>query len=177
MSKRMWFGEGAPSDTQIDRPTAIIYQFCMASQSISPTEEAGSTPIGAEEVAATEAKETSRSFLQSARRPLTEEEVTSPAVRRFLIAELERLDQQCAELKEFERKYNEQRVEVATLRADARIARWTEIVSFVCLSVGSAGLGAAPSYFAIKDGTTLGVMLMVFSLILVLGGIISRVIK
>jgi hypothetical protein len=85
------------------------------------------------------------------------------------------LDQLCTELKEFERHYNDQRVEIATLTAHSRTSRWNEILSFVCLSIGSGGVGAAPSYLTLKDGATIGVMIIAFSVILVITGVLSRV--
>jgi hypothetical protein len=83
----------------IDRNGATIYQFRVASisQSSSATEELGSTPIDAAEMAAGETKEQPRGFLQAARRGLSEEELSTPAARRFLIADLERLDRLCVE--------------------------------------------------------------------------------
>jgi hypothetical protein len=147
----------------------------MARGTASATDESGSVPIAAEEVAATAAKEPARAFLQSARRNLSDNELATPAARRFLIADIERLDQLCLELKEFERQYHDQRVTIATLEEASKASRWNEILSFVCLSVGSAGIGAAPSYLVLKDGTTIGVMIMVLSLILVLTGVASRV--
>jgi len=93
---------------EVDSHSAAIYQFRMARNPASATDESGSIPIAAEEVAATAAKEPARAFLQSARRNLSDDELSTPAARRFLIAELERLDQLCIELKEFERQYNNQ---------------------------------------------------------------------
>jgi hypothetical protein len=149
----------------------------MALNPASATDESGSVPVGAEEVAATAAKEPARAFLQSARRNLSDAELSTPAVRRFLIAEIERLDKECMELEEFERQYNNQRVEIATLTASARASRWNDILSFVCLSIGSAGIGAAPSYLSLKDGATIGVMIALLSSVLVVVGVTSRVLR
>lgn len=149
----------------------------MASTVNSATDESGSIPVPADVAAATQAKEPARAFLQSARRNLSDEELATAAARRFLIADLERLDQECAELQSYAEKYHDQRVTIAILTADAKKSKWNEILSFVCLSVGSAGLGAAPSYLTLKDGAALGYMLLAFSIILIAGGIASRVYK
>jgi hypothetical protein len=149
----------------------------MAPKTASATDESGSVPIAAEEVEATAAKEPARAFLQSARRNLSDDELATPAARRFLIADIERLDELCTELKEFERQYNDQRVVIATLTEASKSSRWNELLSFVCLSIGSGGLGAAPSYLALKDGTAIGLMVVIFSLVLVITGIASRVWK
>jgi hypothetical protein len=170
-----WFPPDRDLGTELDRPSAAIYQFRMARAASSATDESGSVLVAAEVVAATAAKEPVRGFLQSARRDLSDEELATPAARRFPIAELERLDQLCLDLKEYERQYNNQRVTIATLTESAKVSRWNEILSFVSLSIGSAGIGAAPSYLALKDGATIGLMVLAFSIVLVLTGIASRV--
>lgn len=63
----------------------------------SETEEGGSTPIELSQ-APPETKESMRSFLAQARRSLSEEELATPAARRFLIPEIERLDERCLSL-------------------------------------------------------------------------------
>jgi len=78
------------------------------------TEEAGSTPLPVQEEAAREKREV-RSFLGAAKRDLTDEELASPAVRRFLIAEIDRLEVDCAQLREVQLTYNDLRVSNATL--------------------------------------------------------------
>ena len=73
---------------ELDRPSATVYQFPVAQNSISvpalATEEKGSVAVPADVAAAAETKEP-RGFLQSARRNLSEDELASPAGRRFLI--------------------------------------------------------------------------------------------
>jgi len=161
---------------EIDRPGATIYEFPVSQpQSASATEEAGATPVAAAEVAASETKEPARGFLQAARRRLSEEELSTPAARRFLIAELERLDLYCSESQQFVAKYHDQRVTIATLTEASKRNAWNEILSFMCLSVGSAGLGAAPSYLGIPGAQTYGLVFLALSAVLLVGGIASRV--
>jgi hypothetical protein len=143
----------------------------------SITEEAGATPIAPAEIASAETKEPARSFLQAARRGLSEEELSTPAARRFLIAELERLDVLCTSSQEFVEKYHNQRVTIATLTEQANTSKWNEILSFVCLSVGAAGLGAAPSYLSVKGAEIFGFVFLALSVILVIAGVASRVWK
>lgn len=142
-----------------------------------PTEEAGSIPVVGNETSAPETKNIPRSFLQAARRGLSEEELSTPAARRFLIAELERMDETCGEMKGFEKKYHDQRVEIATLIEAGKISRWNEILSFICLTVGAAGLGAAPGYLNVVGAEHYGQVFFGLSLILVLAGIASRIWK
>src|SRR5438046_1823242 len=123
-------------------------------QESSATEEAGAEPVKTTAGGAT--KEPPRGFLAVARRNLTEEELASPAVQRFLIAEIERLDQLCTDQESFVGRFHDQRVQIASLTEQSRRSRWNEILFALCLSIGSAGIGAAPGYFAIPGAGTTG---------------------
>lgn len=140
----------------------------------SQTDEAGSTPVQAEPTRDINAKGT-REFLSLGRRNLSAEELASPTVARFLIAEIERLDGECARYSGIEHKYNEQRVEMAALQARHNNTEWLELLSTACLAVGSAGIGAAGSYLAVESLATLGWVFAIGSAILVLVGVWSRV--
>ena len=122
-------------------------------------------------------KEAPRSFLLLARRNLTDDELSTPAVRRFLIAEVERLDQQCAETQGIVTEYHEQRITIAKLQESAKPTRWVEILSSVCLAVGAAGLGAATNYLTIKNGTPVGIVISCLSTIMLFFGIAPKVWK
>jgi len=82
----------------------------------SATEETGSTPLSPTIAADGETKETPRGFLSVARRNLTDEELSAPAARRFLIAEIERLDQLCTTHDGIITEYHDQRVIIARLQ-------------------------------------------------------------
>jgi hypothetical protein len=143
----------------------------------SATEETGAIPVSSAISATSEVKESTRAFLQAARRDLTEDEAASPAGRRFLIAEIERLDLLCAEYQSLAQNYHDQRVEIATLKEAAKPVRWNQILSFVSLSIGSAGVGAAPNYFTIEGGVAVGLVVFGLSVVLVVVGIASQVWK
>jgi hypothetical protein len=163
--------------TCVDPPEATIYQFPVAANLPSVTEEAGATPLAPAEIAAGETKEPTRSFLQAARRGLSEEELSTPAARRFLIAELERMDELCTTNQSYIDKYHDQRVIIAGLTESAKTSKWNEILSFLCLSIGSAGLGASPSYLSIPGAEKFGIVFLALSALLLIGGIASRVWK
>jgi hypothetical protein len=146
-------------------------------EKLSSTEEAGSTPTPTGEGKPPEAKEPARGFLQLRRRALSEDELSTPAARRFLIFEIERLDQQCQEIQEFVQKYHDQRVIIASLEVSVKASRWNEILSSTCLAVGSAGLGAAPSYVALPTMAFFGWIIFGLSAVLVAGGVASRIWK
>lgn len=140
------------------------------------TDESGSTPIpAAEQDKRGEVRR--RAFLSSARRDLREDELDSPAARRFLIEEIERLDRECDDYKDLNRDYNDLRVKYARLDERASKQKWLEVLSFVASAVGAAGLGAAPSYIGATGLAPVGWVFAIGSSILVLSGVIFRVMK
>jgi hypothetical protein len=165
---------------RVDPPGATIYRFPVADKlstipSSSATEESGSVAVTGAHVADT--KESTHSFLQVARRNLREEEISTPAVGRFLIAEIERLDHFCDEHKHFVEMYHDQRVTIATLSETGKTSRWREALSIACISVGFAGLGAAPNYLAVAGAERFVWIVIGLSLVLVSIGLLSRVFK
>lgn len=142
---------------------------------ISPTDEAGSVPSPPE--VQNDDKKSSRGFLRTAARDLSEEELGTAAARRFLIAEIERLDQECDETRQLRQDHNDLREQYARLDEKTKSTRWTELLSFVTLSVGSAGIGAAPSYISVEEAATMGWVMLAFSSLLFLTGVASRVFK
>lgn len=142
----------------------------------SPTEESGSIPtVAAEQDKRGEVKR--RAFLSSAMRDLREEELDSPAARRFLIAEIERLDRDCDEHKDLGREHNDLRVKYARLEERSSKHKWLEVLSFVATTVGAAGLGAAPSYISTTTLAPVGWVFAIGSALLVISGVAFRVLK
>jgi hypothetical protein len=140
----------------------------------SATDEVGAVPTITQETAS---KEEPRGFLRSGRKNLTEEDLSTAAARRFLIAEIERLDQSCSDLRGIERKYNDLRVEHATLKEATKASLWFEILSYFCFSIGTAGVGTAPSYFAITNGNGIAWTVLIGSGVLMIVGLAARVFK
>lgn len=141
-----------------------------------PSDEAGSVAVILPVGEGLEKREP-RTFLGTARRDLSEEELASPAARRFLIAEIERLDDECARHKALSLENADLRVDLATLRAGQTRSRTIDFLSFMSSTLGAAGLGAAPSYFAIVGGQTVGIVVLAASVLLIASGIIARVPK
>jgi hypothetical protein len=112
------------------------------------TEEAGSVDVPA--ATSADAKEPPRAFLRRARRELNEEELSSPAARRFFIAEIERLDAEVEDLRAFRDRFHETNTRLAVLEAASLPSKWKELLSFVCQTLGAAGLGASPSYITLS---------------------------
>jgi hypothetical protein len=91
-----------------------------------------------------------------------------------MIAEIERLDQLCAELQSFKDRYYDQRVELAELKASTQKSLLKEILSTFCLSVGFAGLGAAPNYLAVAGAERFVSIVIGLACILIIGGLVTK---
>jgi hypothetical protein len=155
--------------------------------SASATEETGATPIASEGEGLGKAKESPRSFLQSARRNLTPEEAQSPAGVRWLTHEVERLDQECAaqraditdlrsQCDHLKDQFNDKRVELETVKAASNISTRNEMLSALSLAGGSAGLGACTGFLS-TPASGLAIVGSVISGVLMLGSIGLRVWK
>jgi len=116
-----------------------------------------------------------RPFLRGSRKGLTQEDLSSPIIQRFLTEDLDRLGAENEKLHAMAQSFQALQVRYAVLEESARIAKWTEILSYVGLAIGSAGLGAAPSYLGIAGGNAIGIIIMVLSALLVVGSIIARI--
>jgi hypothetical protein len=174
----------------VDQPGATIYHFPVATQApqaterASATEERGATPTP-QPRGEPESKDSKREFLRAASRDLTEKEASSPAGIRWLAHDAERLDRECDGLREevgdlrqkydfMKDQFNDKRVEVETLRGGTRISKRNEILSNLALAGGGAGLGAAPSYFAVQGAQNMAYTVMAISAVLVVGAILFR---
>jgi hypothetical protein len=73
--------------------------------------------------------------------------------------------------------HTDKRVEVESLKAKSRVSVKTEILSYLCMSAGSVGLGASPKYLAIPEAAQLAEIVLAVSVILIVGGIVLRVWK
>ena len=144
----------------------------MSSDSQSPTDEAGSVPLAVD--ANSGIPKAARGFLKTATRDLSEEELASPAARRFLIAEIERLDKDCDDLRQLRIDHGALREKYARLDEKAKRVRWVEILSTAALSAGSVGIGAAPSFVIVNEVATVGWIILACSLLLAIAGIASR---
>jgi hypothetical protein len=147
----------------------------MAELDTSPTEESGATPI--DEAGHVEQKRQARSFLAQARRNLSEDELSAPAVRRFLIEECERLDAKCAELDSYVERYHDLRVEKVSLESRLKSSRSHDVLSGLCLAAGSAGIGGSSRFLTVPGAESTGWVLLIVSAVLLVGGVASKVWK
>jgi hypothetical protein len=83
----------------------------------------------------------------------------------------------CAEHQTVVTRYHDQRVTIAELTKESSVSRKNDLLSFVCLSVGSVGVGAAPGYLALAGGGAYGAVILCVSVLLIGAGIISKFYK
>jgi phosphotransacetylase len=114
-----------------------------------------------------------RAFI-NVRRELSDDELLSPAVQRMLIDDIERLEKEKFELSEYCEKFYEADKRSAILEEKVKSSVSQEVIFSVCLTVGSAALGYAPSVWASQPT---GYISIVFGVVLIIGGIASKVVK
>ena len=117
-----------------------------------------------------------RSVFRNVRRELTEDELSNPAVKRMLLGDIERLEDENSALKNFENRYHEADKETAVLKEKLKNSNSGEILSSVCLMVGSALLGLAPAVIGSSE-TSFGWVGLAFAVVLITGGVFSKVMK
>lgn len=115
-----------------------------------------------------------RRSLSNVRRELSEDELKSPAVQRMLIDEIERLERENVDLRDFRDKYYESDKRASILVEKDKERQSVQVVFVVCLTVGAALLGYAPSLWNNQPG---GMLSIIFGVVLIAGGIVSKVVK
>ncbi len=108
------------------------------------------------------------------RRELSDDELSSPAVQRLLLDEIERLDRQVSELESYRKGFYDmgKRTAVLEQKVNRRVA--SEIMFAVCLCVGAAAMGYAP---AVWNHQPSGYLSIAFGAVLIFGGAISRLVQ
>ncbi len=115
-----------------------------------------------------------RRAFSKVRRELSEEELSSPAVHRLLLDELDQLEQQVVELSDFRDRFHKTDKEKAVLEERIRKSIASEIIFGLCLTVGAALIGLTPFLWATKPQ---GPLSLGVGVILIIGGIISRAVR
>lgn len=109
--------------------------------------------------------------LSKLQRELKEEDLDSPGVKRLILAEIDRLEAALDEAKEFREKFykadKEQAIAEERLKTNVSI----DIIYGVCLSVGAAFLGLAPSFW--KD-QPYGMVALILGVFLMGGGVAAK---
>ena len=115
-----------------------------------------------------------RRAFRNVRRELSDEELSSPAVQRMLIDDIERLEKEKYELSEYQDRYHEADKKSAILQEKVKSSVSQEIIFAVCLTVGAASLGYAPSVWSSQPT---GWISIAFGVVLIVGGIASKMVK
>jgi hypothetical protein len=115
-----------------------------------------------------------RQSFNKLRRELSDEELASPAVQRLLMDEIDRLEGETGDLKEFRNKYHEADRKCAVLAEKNNITKAHEILYGVCLTMGAACLGFARTFWGQQP---VGIIFIAVGLVLIGGGVASKVFK
>jgi hypothetical protein len=108
------------------------------------------------------------------RRELSDEELSTPAVQKLLIGEIDRLEGESGELRLYREQFYTAERKCAVLEERGKASASHELLYGVCLAMGSAALGSAPTLWAIQPA---GYISVVFGLLLVGGGVASKVFR
>jgi len=109
------------------------------------------------------------------RRELTDDELSSPAVQRMLIDDIERLEKDNAELEKFRNRYYEADKNCGILNEKLKVNICQDVIFGTCLTIGSALISLYPSLHIDKSNYANTLLIMGF--ILIAGGIASKVVK
>jgi hypothetical protein len=108
------------------------------------------------------------------RRELSDEELSSPAVQRMLIDEIERLDTERNDLASFRSKFHDSDKRAAILEERFKGKISIEIIHVACITVGAAALGYAPS---IWQNQPTAWMAAIFGVVLIIAGLAAKAVK
>lgn len=103
-------------------------------------------------------------------RELSEEDLSNPPVQKFLLGEIDRLEERIQQLEDFEKQFHENDKERAVLEEKLKTSNAYEILYSFCLAFGSGLIGLTPTFeFADK-----GWILFVLGVILLFCGILTK---
>lgn len=115
-----------------------------------------------------------RKALASIGRELSDKELLSPAVQKFLLDEVDRLEEDNTELAGYRSRFHDADKKVAVLQQKQTTSIAHEIISLSCITVGGAALGYAPSIWSSQPT---GFIALAFGVVLVFGGIVAKAVK
>jgi hypothetical protein len=101
--------------------------------------------------------------------------LSSPAVQRLLIDDIERLEKENGKLGDYQDSYYEADKKAAVLTEKLKTNVAQDVIFGVCLTVGAALIGFAPSIWT--PGKPNGWISIALGVVLIIGGIASKVVK
>ena len=105
---------------------------------------------------------------------LSDDDLTKPAVGKLLLNELDRLESENAELRNYREQFQEADKKVAVLQEKNKTHLATEIISAVCFTIGAVLIGYAPVLWKSQPS---GWIALALGSILIIGGIVAKVVK
>lgn len=108
------------------------------------------------------------------RRALTDEELSSTAVQRMLIDEIERLEADCIEHRAYVKMYHDESKKRAVAEEKLLTKRAVEVLHVSSLSAGSLALGFAPTIWTTQPAAWL---MVIGGGTLIVGSIVAKIIK
>lgn len=115
-----------------------------------------------------------RRSLSRVRRELTDEELSSTAVQKLLLDELDRLETERGELLDYREKYYAAEGRASVLEERERRSLAFEVLSSACFVLGAAAIGYAP---ALWHDQPAGWLALVFGFLLIGGGIWAKTVR
>ena len=115
-----------------------------------------------------------RSF-SNLRRELTDDELSTPAVQRMLLDEIERLDGECDDLRSTRDKYHSSDKRVGVLEERFKTKISLEIMHVVCFLLSGSALGYAASNWASQP--TVSMLALIFGGVLAIAGVVAKVVR
>lgn len=143
----------------------------MAANEQADIEPAASFEPG---VDASPKKPSSRKSFSKLRRELSDEELSSPAVQRMLIDEIERLDDERTVLSIKADKYHDVDKQLGVLGEKLKSKVSVDILHISCMTIGAAALTYAPSIWQMQPTATISA---IFGVILILAGLAAKAVK
>ena len=114
-----------------------------------------------------------RRSLSRMRPELTDEELASSGVAKILNDDVERLERDVANFRNFEKLFHEKDLEVAVLKEKQRKSTAVEVTSSSALAIGALLAGMAPTGW---DNQPAGAALLFGGIVVLIMGIVSKVV-
>ncbi len=118
---------------------------------------------------------TGRKAVASIRRELNDKDMTHPAVAKLLLDDVERLEEDNAELAGYRTRFHEADKKAAVFEQKLNVSRSQEIVFGICTTLGGAALGFAPSVWS--EASSTGPIVLAAGVILIICGVIAKAVK
>lgn len=109
------------------------------------------------------------------RRELTDEELSSPAVQRLLLDDIERLEKENGKLSDYQDSYYAADKKAAVLSEKLKTNIAHDVIFGVCLTIGAALIGFSPSLWG--PDKPHGWISLALGVVLIIGGIASKMVK